>query len=61
VEALHARWVMLLQSLTEEEWKRGFKHMERGPMGLEMATLMYAWHSRHHVAHVTGLRERMGW
>jgi hypothetical protein len=61
VEAVHARWVMLLQSLTEEEWKKGFKHMERGPMGLETATLMYAWHSRHHVAHVTGLRERMGW
>jgi hypothetical protein len=61
VEAVHARWVMLLQSLTEEEWKRGFKHMERGPMGLETATLMYAWHSRHHVAHVMRLRERLGW
>ena len=61
LENLHARWVMLLESLDEEQWKRGFKHPERGPMTVESATLMYGWHSRHHVAHITSLRARMGW
>lgn len=61
LEGLHARWTMLLQSLGEEQWKRGFKHPERGPMAVETATLLYAWHSRHHVAHITALRESQGW
>jgi hypothetical protein len=61
VEGVHARWVTLLQSLTEEQWKRGFNHSERGKMGLETATLLYAWHSRHHVAHITHLRVAKGW
>jgi uncharacterized damage-inducible protein DinB len=58
IESLHARWVMLLQSLNEEQWKRGCNHPENGPMTVEWATLLYAWHSRHHVAHITHLRAR---
>jgi hypothetical protein len=58
---LHARWGMLLQSLTEEEWQRGFVHAERGPMTVEVATLLYGWHSRHHLAHITHLRAAKGW
>lgn len=61
LESLHVRWVMLLESLDDEQWQRGFRHPENGPMTVEFATLMYAWHSRHHVAHITGLRERMDW
>ncbi len=61
IESLHARWVMLLQSLSEEQWMRGFRHPEHGPMSVEMATLVYAWHSRHHVAHITHLRSKEGW
>jgi len=61
VEAVHARWVMLLQSLSEEQWERGFTHAERGRMNIEHATLLYAWHSRHHIAHITHLRSRKGW
>ena len=61
LEALHARWVMLLQSLTAEQWQRGFKHPDNGPMTLEVATLIYAWHSRHHVAHINHLRIAQGW
>ena len=61
IEALHARWVMLLQSLGETDWQRTFVHLERGPMTVEQATLLYAWHSRHHTAHVTHLRTREGW
>lgn len=61
IESVHARWVMLLQALTEEQWARGFRHGERGPMRLDTATLLYAWHSRHHVAHITHLRAQEGW
>lgn len=61
IESLHARWVMLLQSLNEEQWRRGFKHPKIGPMTIEAATMMYAWHSRHHVAHITHLRAREDW
>jgi uncharacterized damage-inducible protein DinB len=61
LEALHRRWVLLLRSLTEAEWKRTFRHPEIGVLTLERNLALYAWHGRHHVAHVTGLRERMGW
>ena len=61
IENLHARWVMLLQTLTDEQWHRGFKHQERGPMALDYATMLYAWHSQHHLAHITALRARQGW
>lgn len=61
IEALHARWVMLLQSLDEAQWQRGFRHPERGPQTVEAATLLYAWHSRHHTAHITHLRHREDW
>lgn len=61
LESLHARWVMMLDSLTPEQWLRGFVHPERGRMTLEVAALMYAWHSKHHVAHITRLREQKGW
>jgi uncharacterized damage-inducible protein DinB len=61
IESLHARWVMLLQSLSDDDWQCGFVHPERGKMTVEIATLMYAWHSRHHVAHITHLRAREDW
>jgi uncharacterized damage-inducible protein DinB len=61
VESLHARWVLLLQSLNEEQWTRGCNHPQNGPMTVERSTLLYAWHSRHHVAHITHLRGRENW
>lgn len=61
IESLHARWVMMLQSLTDEQWLRGYRHPESGDTSVEAATLMYAWHSRHHVAHITHLRTREDW
>jgi hypothetical protein len=61
VEGVHARWVMLLQSLADDQWQRGFNHAERGKMTIEFATLQYAWHSRHHLAHITHLRTARGW
>ena len=61
LDSLHARWLLLLRSLSEEDWRRTFRHPEIGPMTLERNLALYAWHGRHHVAHVTALRERMGW
>jgi uncharacterized damage-inducible protein DinB len=61
LEALHDRWVRLLRSLSAEDWKRTFRHPELGAMTLEKTLALYAWHGRHHVAHITGLRERSGW
>lgn len=61
LEALHARWLTLLRSLSPADWKRTFRHPELGSVTLEKNAALYAWHSRHHVAHITNLRERMGW
>jgi hypothetical protein len=61
LESLHTRWVILLRSLQPEEWKRTFNHPEAGIMSLEKSLGLYAWHGKHHVAHVTELRKRMGW
>lgn len=61
LDSLHDRWVRLLRSLTAEEWKRTFRHPELGPMTLEKTLALYAWHGRHHVAHITELRKRMAW
>ncbi|SRR6266496_112497 len=61
LESLHTRGVRLLRSLRPEDWKRTFRHPERGVVSLEMNLAMYAWHGKHHVGHVTELRKRMGW
>jgi uncharacterized damage-inducible protein DinB len=61
LDSLHDRWMRLLRSLTAEEWKRTFRHPDLGPMTLEKTLALYAWHGRHHVAHITELRKRMVW
>ena len=61
LDTLHDRWVRLLRSLTPEQWNRTYRHPELGPMTLEKVLALYAWHGRHHVAHITSLRERQGW
>jgi uncharacterized damage-inducible protein DinB len=58
---LHYRWEILLQSATDADFARTFNHPERGKMSLETTLCLYAWHCRHHVAHITSLRSRMGW
>jgi uncharacterized damage-inducible protein DinB len=60
-ESLHARWVMMLQSLTPAQWTRTFIHPENGAQTIAFATLLYAWHCRHHLAHITHLRAAKGW
>jgi uncharacterized damage-inducible protein DinB len=59
--ALHSRWAFLLDSLTEEQLQRGYVHPAGGRQGLPQVLALYAWHSRHHTAHLTSLRSRMGW
>jgi uncharacterized damage-inducible protein DinB len=61
LEALHTRWVTLLRSLKDEQWARTIQHPEWGSLRLENVLALYAWHGRHHTAHVTRLRDRMGW
>ena len=61
LEALHLRWAMLLRSLSEPDFGRQFRHPEMGIVSLDKNLALYAWHGRHHVAHVMFLRERMGW
>jgi len=61
LDSLHDRWVRLLRSLTPEDWKRTFRHPELGVMTLERTLALYAWHGRHHVMHITALRDRNGW
>ncbi|MGZ3872717.1 MAG: YfiT family bacillithiol transferase [Mucilaginibacter sp.] len=54
LEGLHLRWAALLESFTEEEWTRTFLHPASGEtMPLKKALALYAWHSKHHLAHIT--------
>jgi len=61
IAALHARWVALVESLSVEDFARGYVHPEGGRQNLAQALALYAWHSRHHTAHIANLRARMGW
>jgi DinB superfamily len=61
LSSLHMRWMLMLRALQPADWKRTFRHPEIGLMTLEKNLALYSWHGRHHVAHITALRERMGW
>jgi len=61
VEGVHSRWNSLLESMTDEDFKREFIHPETGTWTLEKVLALYAWHSQHHAAHITRTREQHGW
>ena len=62
LHALHTRWYSLLKSLTEEQWQRTIIHPEmENPITLWELLKTYAWHGKHHVAHITSLRNRLNW
>jgi uncharacterized damage-inducible protein DinB len=61
LEGLHERWVHMLQSLHSPSFERQIFHPENGPMTLDAMLSLYAWHGKHHTAHITGLRQREGW
>ncbi|KUO96363.1 YfiT family bacillithiol transferase [Ferroacidibacillus organovorans] len=59
--SLHQRFVTLLSTMQDAEFSRSYKNPESGVVTLETALGLYAWHGRHHIAHITSLRNRMGW
>jgi uncharacterized damage-inducible protein DinB len=61
LDSLHLRWVNVLRSTASDDFNRGFIHPESGITPLARNLGIYAWHGNHHIAHITSLRERMGW
>lgn len=61
LDRLHERLVHLLRATKDTDFQRTLHHPENGPMTMDSLLAVYAWHGRHHVAHVTALRERMQW
>ena len=62
LDALHARWVTLIRGMREEDFARTFKHPDHpGVQTLDWMLFLYAWHGRHHVAHIAELRKQKGW
>jgi len=61
LDHVHRRWVTFLESMEEGAFARTFNHSVNGPVALDRALALYAWHGRHHVAHITGVRSRQGW
>jgi len=64
LELVHDRWVRLLRAMSDADFERTYRHPEMadlGPIPLARMLALYAWHGKHHVAHITGLRDRMGW
>ena len=61
LDALHGRWLSLLRGLSRAQLQREFVHPESGPATLAVTVGSYAWHGRHHLAHIERLIEREGW
>ena len=61
IESLHHRWVVFLRSLSTAQLARTFDHPEKGALPLSTVLALYAWHGKHHVAHITTLRAQKGW
>jgi uncharacterized damage-inducible protein DinB len=61
IDGIHKRWVMLLETVREIDFNRNVRHSENGTMSLDDLLALYEWHGRHHVGHITALRQRAGW
>jgi DinB superfamily len=61
LDAVHERWSVLWHATTDAQFQRTFTHPEMGPLTVDTHVHLYAWHSRHHVAHITSLRQRERW
>lgn len=61
LDALHARWALLLEEMSESDFRRKLVHPDRGVVDLDVMLQIYSWHGRHHAAQVTSLRDRSGW
>ena len=60
LESIHLRWVTTLRALAETDWARGYHHRANGPQRLDLVLTSYAWHTRHHLAHIVNCRQREG-
>jgi hypothetical protein len=61
LDTLHRRWIALLDALKPEDFGRTLIHSERGEITLDSLVALYAWHGRHHTAHITELKKNRGW
>ncbi|MBD8068822.1 YfiT family bacillithiol transferase [Bacillus sp. PS06] len=61
LEALHSRLTNLLRSLNIEDTKKTFIHPDSGEVSIGLNIGIYAWHGRHHLAHITSLIKHKGW
>ncbi len=61
LDAVHARWILLLKSMTPADFARTFRRPDGQVVTLDRALQLYAWHGKHHAAQITGLRQRMQW
>jgi hypothetical protein len=62
IEGIHERWVHLLRTLSDAQFRRSFIHPEHGKeFFLDENTALYAWHCDHHLAHITHLKKEKGW
>ncbi len=61
LDALHTRWLLLLRAMIPEDFERRLTNPDSGELSLDVLLQHYVWHGKHHVAHVTSLRDRKGW
>jgi uncharacterized damage-inducible protein DinB len=61
IEGIHARWTALLRGMSDADFDKKFIHPETGEWKLDDALALYAWHAKHHTAHINNLAEREGW
>ncbi len=61
LRGLHQRWVTLLRAMSPAQWDTKLMHPENGPMTLDSLIQLYAWHSKHHAAHVRNAKQQHGW
>jgi hypothetical protein len=61
LESIHTRWDIIMRSMSDSDFQRRFNHPEWGNLDLTWMVRMYEWHGRHHAAHITSLRQRLGW
>ncbi len=61
IDSIHQRWRTLLDSMSNADFARTLNHPETGKWTLDNQLGLYAWHGRHHTAHVTNLKKRNGW
>ncbi len=62
IESVHKRWVTIMENMTDEEWELGWIHPDHNAFqAMKQVVTLYGWHCEHHRAHITRLKDRMGW